>query len=277
MTGTTIDVMRRGRRRRLAVIAGAVALVAVGATGAASLIGDDPGAMRTEARADSAPTTSADDDSADRAEPDETSATSNGTVVVRAPTVRTAVLPGESIVDRDDDTSAPTTSAPAATDDVPDPEPDAAVQAAPPPAAPIAPPSDPEAAEPLVEVGTIRIPKLGIDETMYSGIRLSTLDHGPGHWPGTALPGAVGNVVVAGHRTSHGAPFRHIDTLVAGDEVRFTTAAGEFTYRVTGTRVVEPDAVWIVDPTPTPTATLFACHPPGSVSQRIVAHLELAE
>jgi sortase A len=277
VTGTTIDVMRRGRRRRLAVIAGAVVLVAVGATGAARVIGDDPGVPRTEARTDSAPTAPADDDSADRAEPGETSATGNGTVVVRAPTVRTAVLPGELIVDRDDDTPAPTTSAPAATDEVPDLEPDAAVQAAPPPAAPIAPPSDPEAAEPLVEVGTIRIPKLGIDETMYSGIRLSTLDHGPGHWPGTALPGEVGNVVVAGHRTSHGAPFRHIDTLVAGDEVRFTTATGEFTYRVIRTRVVEPDAVWIVDPTPTPTATLFACHPPGSVSQRIVAHLELAE
>ena len=42
------------------------------------------------------------------------------------------------------------------------------------------------------------------------------------------------------------------------------------------TEVVNPDAMWIVDPTDTPTATLFACHPPGSVAQRIVVHLELA-
>jgi sortase A len=111
---------------------------------------------------------------------------------------------------------------------------------------------------------------------LFEGIRLTTLDNGPGHWPGTALPGEVGNVVVAAHRVSHLAHFRNIDQLVPGDEVMFTSTAGLTTYVVTGTEVVNPDAVWIVDPTPTPTATLFACHPPGSVSQRIVVHLELA-
>jgi sortase A len=105
---------------------------------------------------------------------------------------------------------------------------------------------------------------------------LTTLDNGPGHWPGTAMPGEIGNVVVAAHRTSHGGPFRNIDQLVAGDTVMFTTEAGEIPYRVTGTQVVNPDAIWIVDPTSTPTATLFACHPPGSVAQRIVVNLELA-
>ena len=90
------------------------------------------------------------------------------------------------------------------------------------------------------------------------------------------MPGEVGNVVVAAHRTSHGGPFRNIDQLVAGDTVMFTTDAGEIPYVVTGTQVVNPDAIWIVDPTDTPTATLFACHPPGSVRQRIVVNLDLA-
>jgi sortase A len=90
------------------------------------------------------------------------------------------------------------------------------------------------------------------------------------------MPGDIGNVVVAGHRTSHGAPFRNLDLLVPGDEVLFTTVAGISNYRVTSVEIVNPDAIWIVDPTPTPTATLFACHPPGSVSQRIVVKLELA-
>jgi sortase A len=90
------------------------------------------------------------------------------------------------------------------------------------------------------------------------------------------MPGEVGNVVVAAHRTSHGGPFRDIDQLVAGDVVEFSTSAGVIEYTVTGTQIVQPDAVWIVNPTDTPTATLFACHPPGSVSQRIVVNLELS-
>ena len=145
------------------------------------------------------------------------------------------------------------------------------------PAQPIAPPADPKAAEEQIRLGAIRIPKLGVDAPLLEGIRLTTLDNGPGHWPGTAMPGQVGNVVVAGHRTSHGGPFRNIDQLVAGDVVQFETADGLIDYHVTKTHVVNPDDVWIVDPTDTPTATLFACHPPGSVKQRIVVNLALAD
>ena len=110
---------------------------------------------------------------------------------------------------------------------------------------------------------------------MLSGIRMTTLDRGPGHWPGTAMPGQDGNVVVAAHRTSHNAEFRNLDQLSPGDEVVFNTAEGAHTYRVNRTEIVNPDAVWIVNPTETPTATLFACHPPGSVAQRIVVFLDL--
>jgi sortase A len=144
------------------------------------------------------------------------------------------------------------------------------------PTEPVTAPGDAHAEEPQIQLGGIPIPKIGLDAPLFEGIRLTTLDNGPGHWPGTALPGEVGNVVVAAHRVSHLAHFRNIDQLVPGDEVMFTSTAGLTTYVVTGTEVVNPDAVWIVDPTPTPTATLFACHPPGSVSQRIVVHLELA-
>ncbi len=141
---------------------------------------------------------------------------------------------------------------------------------------PIAPPPDPRGYEDQVQLGGIAIPKIGLDAPLLEGIRLTTLDNGPGHWPGTAMPGEVGNVVVAAHRTSHGAAFRDIDQLVLGDVVNFTTAAGVIEYTVTGTQIVQPDAIWIVDPTDTPTATLFACHPPGSTRQRIVVNLELS-
>ena len=156
-------------------------------------------------------------------------------------------------------TIAPTTTAVPAT--LPDPE---------------SPPADPRAAEALTQVGTMEIPKLGVSKSMYEGITLTTLDHGPGHWPGTAMPGQLGNVVIAGHRVSHDKPFRNIDKLVPGDDVIMTTADGSFDYKVTSTEIVNPDALWIVDQTPDYTATLFACHPPGSTRQRIVVHLALA-
>lgn len=142
--------------------------------------------------------------------------------------------------------------------------------------APEPPPTDERAPEPVIELGTIEIPKIDVSMTMYEGIRLSTLDRGPGHWPGTAMPGQVGNVVVAGHRTSGHQVFRNIDVLAEGDEILFTDTDGSVhRYRVTSSRIVVPTEVWIVDQTPTPTATLFACHPPGSVRERYVVFAEL--
>ncbi len=140
---------------------------------------------------------------------------------------------------------------------------------------PIPPPLDPESPEPVIEIGRIEIPRLALDRTMYEGIRLTTLDYGPGHWPGTAMPGNQGNVVVAGHRVSHNQDFRYLDQLVPGDQVFFTVGDQRFTYAVDQITIEDDSAVWIVDQTPAHTATLFACHPPGSVEQRIVAHLSL--
>ena len=141
---------------------------------------------------------------------------------------------------------------------------------------PIAPPSDPNAAEPVIELGRISIPAIGVDMKMYEGIRLTTLDYGPGHWPGSAMPGKPGNMVVGGHRTSKHKVFRNIDDLVAGDEIVFTDPDGtQHVYVVNRIEVVEPDAMWIVEPTETPTTTLFACHPPGSTRQRIVVFADL--
>ena len=141
---------------------------------------------------------------------------------------------------------------------------------------PEAVPADPRAPEPIIELGSIEIPKIGVVKSMFEGVTLTTLDHGPGHWPGTAMPGQLGNVVVAGHRVSHDKPFRHLQQLEPGDDVIFTTADGRFVYKVTRTEIVGPEALWIVDQTPEYTATLFACHPPGSTRQRIVVYLAYA-
>ena len=139
---------------------------------------------------------------------------------------------------------------------------------------PLAAPEE-RADEPIIEIGTIEMPSLGVSKSLFEGVSLTVLDHGPGHWPGTAMPGQLGNVVIGGHRTSRDRPFRHIDQLMPGDEVILTTAEGRFVYQVTSTEVVTPDAMWIIDQTAAYTATLFACHPVGSTKERIVVHLEL--
>ena len=140
---------------------------------------------------------------------------------------------------------------------------------------PVAPSAGNEKREPVREIGTIEIPKIGLTHRIFHGITMRNIDLGPSHWPGTALPGESGNAVFAGHRVTKTHPFRNIDKLVEGDLVHFTVEGVRSTYAVTGHKVVTPKALEIVNQTPAPTATLFACHPPGSARYRYVVTLGL--
>ena len=128
--------------------------------------------------------------------------------------------------------------------------------------------------EPEVIIGELVIPALLLTQTMYRGVTLPTLDKGVGHWPGTAMPGHVGNVVLGGHRVSKQKPFRNIDLLVPGDEIYLTTNEGTFVYAVTGTQIIEPTDTWIINQSESATLTLFACHPPHSTKQRIAVYAD---
>lgn len=140
---------------------------------------------------------------------------------------------------------------------------------------PEAPPEDAYADEPHVVIGRIEIPRIGLDVPLHQGISLTSIDRGPSHWPGTALPGEIGNAVVAGHRVTNSRPFHDVHLLEPGDEMVLTGEHGRFVYRVTETDVVTPDAMHIVDQTAEPTATIFACHPPGSDRYRYVVRFAL--
>jgi sortase A len=140
---------------------------------------------------------------------------------------------------------------------------------------PVDVPNDPYAPEPVQQIGTIEIPKIGLVHPIFHGITLRNIDHGPSHWPGTAMPGENGNAVFAGHRVTHTHPFLRINELVEGDQVIFTVDGVRSVYQVTGHEVVTPDDMGITKQTATPTATLFACHPPHSASYRYVVHLAL--
>ena len=140
---------------------------------------------------------------------------------------------------------------------------------------PAAPPKNAYAPEPIVEIGTIEIPKIGLNHRIFHGITMRNIDNGPSHWPGTAYPGQVGNAVFAGHRVTKTRPFRNIDQMSPGDKVYFTVDGVRTEYEMTSSEVVPPSALRIVEQTPTATATLFACHPPGSAKFRYVVYLKL--
>lgn len=124
-------------------------------------------------------------------------------------------------------------------------------------------------------VAEIRIPDIGITRTIVEGITLDQLKRGVGHYPTSPLPGQAGNVAIAGHRTTYGQPFHNVDKLEPGDQIFFTTLQGEFVYAVTGTEIVKPGAVEILEDKGDNRVTLIACHPKYSLAERIIVYAEL--
>ena len=124
-------------------------------------------------------------------------------------------------------------------------------------------------------VGRIRIPELGASWVVVKGTGAGDLRKGPGAYPQTPLPGAPGTVAIAGHRTTYGAPFRHIDRLGRGDSITVTMPYATFTYRVERRRIVGPDALWVIKRVGYDRLVLTACHPLYSASRRIVVFARL--
>jgi len=126
-------------------------------------------------------------------------------------------------------------------------------------------------------IGRIRIPDVDIDYVVIEGTGTADLQKGPGHYPDTALPGQGRTIGIAGHRTTYGAPFNAIDEIDEGDEVTLEMPYGTFTYRVSGTKIVDPSAVEIVDDVGRERLVLTACHPLYSAAQRYAVFADLRE
>ena len=114
------------------------------------------------------------------------------------------------------------------------------------------------------------VPRLGLSTRIAEGIDDATLASGPGHWPGTALPGQAGNAAVFGHRVSHTHPFRYLDQMAAGDLVEVQAGSVLVRYQVSDVWITGGDDLSVVQQTSMPCITLVACHPPGSIAYRIV-------
>jgi sortase A len=117
-------------------------------------------------------------------------------------------------------------------------------------------------------IGRIRIDRIDLNMVFLEGTNTATLEHGPGHYKVTPLPGQPGTVAIAGHRTTYLAPFRHINDIRDGDEVRLEMPYAAFTYEVEKHEIVDPGDVQIIDPVGYDRLVLTACHPLYSAAKR---------
>ncbi len=124
-------------------------------------------------------------------------------------------------------------------------------------------------------VGRIEVVRIKLSAVAREGVDVRTLRGSVGHVPGTALPGDVGNSAFAAHRDTFFGPLKFIR---AGDQIVITTPDGVHRYAVTGTRVVDPSDVSVLQPLPGRRLTLITCYPfdyVGSAPKRFIVQAEL--
>jgi LPXTG-site transpeptidase (sortase) family protein len=130
---------------------------------------------------------------------------------------------------------------------------------------------------PTEALGRIVIPSIGVDWMLVEGVTPDALANGPGHMPGTAMPGQPANAVISGHRTTYGAPFFNIDAVQPGDTIEITTLIGTHTYEVVQQLIVAPTDVWVTNQVDGAWLTLTACHPRYSARERIIIFARLID
>ncbi len=130
-------------------------------------------------------------------------------------------------------------------------------------------------------VARLYIPKLHKHWVVVEGVSLHDIRYAPGHYPGTALPGQIGNFAVAGHRVP--AIFWNLDQLHTGNTIVVETRDNWYVYKVTVQEIVTPHSVEVIAPTPDkpgvkPTRamlTLTTCNPKWDNYQRLIIHAKL--
>ena len=137
------------------------------------------------------------------------------------------------------------------------------------------PPADSASAAPVTgPIGRLEIPRLDLSVVVMPGEDEETLRKAVGHLSDTPMPWNGGNTALAGHRDSFFRPLEHVKV---GDDINLDTPQGRFRYRVHRTVVVEPDELWVLDPSAKPTLTLITCYPfrfVGAAPKRFIVQAE---
>jgi sortase A len=115
----------------------------------------------------------------------------------------------------------------------------------------------------------IQVPAISVDAPIVQGDGWDQLKKGVGQHPGTTNPGERGNLVLSAHNDIFGEIFRGLDRLNPGDLVIIFTNQRSYTYIVVDTKIVEPTAIEIMEPTSQATTTLISCYPYLKDTKRI--------
>ena len=126
-------------------------------------------------------------------------------------------------------------------------------------------------------VGVFAIPRLGLEVPLYESVSELHMDRGIARIEGTAVPGQIGNMGIAGHRDGY---FRVLKDIMFGDELVLTSAHGDQTFVVQQLMVVDPSAVEVLAPTDESAITLVTCYPfyyVGHAPERFIVRAVLQE
>lgn len=126
------------------------------------------------------------------------------------------------------------------------------------------------------DTGILEIPTLDLQQKIGYGVELPDLEDGPGFYPESQKP-EYGNVSIAGHRTTYGAPFRYLNELENGDLIKLYYKDEVYHYKVAEVFDTHSKDWSVVDPTSEPALTLTTCHPPGSDERRLIVRAYLDE
>ena len=126
--------------------------------------------------------------------------------------------------------------------------------------------------------GSIKIPNLQIESSLYHGDALRLLKYGVGHHAGTYFPGEGGTILIAGHNTY--AQFRNLPNAKVNDQIIIETVYGTYTYKVERTDILEAKdfnaSLSINDQKEE--LILYTCYPvdtPGFKTKRFIVYASL--
>jgi len=119
------------------------------------------------------------------------------------------------------------------------------------------------------------IPKLNIDQAIVQGSDWEALKQGVGQVLNGYDPADdAGNVALTAHNDIYGELFKDIDQLDPGDQFQVQTREEVFLYEVTGSDVVRPTDVHVLNSVGKPTAVLISCYPYRVNTQRMVVYAD---
>jgi sortase A len=122
----------------------------------------------------------------------------------------------------------------------------------------------------------LSIPRIGMSAVVIEGTSSHSLLLGPGHMTGSAIPGSIGNSVIAGHRDTF---FRNLPSLKTGDAIYILRSGKRFHYAVTGRKVVQANDISVLRPNKSGVLTLITCYPThfiGPAPQRLIIVAKLS-